>query len=123
MLENLFCAAVAILAVWGCMALAYALLWAFTRPKQYEETVLLLYSEGSVEDTVQRVSVLLSRLSVLGELRYTRIAVLCEKSDHERLAALKSAFGADGRVVICGAEDFYKRFLRRYPMYGTRDDI
>ena len=111
MLENLFCAAVAILAVWGCMALATALLLAFTRPKRGEETVLLLFSEGSVEDTVQRVSVLLSRLSLLGELRYTGIAVLCEKNDPERLAALQSAFGAEKRVVICGAEEFYARFL------------
>ena len=101
MLENLLCAAIAILAVWGSMALAYMLLMSLIRPKKNERRLLLLLSEGSAEDTVERVSFTLSRLSVSGELRYTVIAVLCDPADAEKRRALAAAFGHEKRVIVC----------------------
>ncbi len=101
MLENLLCAAIAILAVWGSLALAYMLLMSLIRPKKNERRLLLLLSEGTAEDTVERVSFMLSRLSVSGELGYTVIAVLCDPADAEKRQALAAAFGREERVIVC----------------------
>ena len=119
MLENLFCAAVAILAVWGASALIFTLLFSLIRPKTKERTVLLLLPDPA-SDAVEQVSFALSRFSVTGELRYTRIAVLCEPAD-ERRETLISAFGKDPRVTVCSAEEFHTAFLRKVPSDGQQN--
>ncbi len=118
MLENLFCAAVAILSVWGALALIFTLLLSLIRPKKDERRILLLLPDPA-SDAVEQVSFALSYLSVTGELRYTRIAVLCEPAD-DRRAPLLSAFGKDPRVTVCGAEEFYAAFLRKVPSDGLQ---
>ena len=92
MLENLFCAAVALLSAWGALALAYTLLFSVIRPKKNERSVLLLLP-GPDSDSVEQVSLALSRLSVTGELRYTCIAVLVAPEETETRKALLAAFG------------------------------
>ena len=110
MLENLFCAAVAILSVWGALALIFTLLLSLIRPKKNEQRILLLLPDPA-SDAVEQVSFALSRISVTGELRYTRIAVLGAPEDTENRKALLAAFGREPRVTVCSAEEFEKTFL------------
>ena len=120
MLENLFCAAVALLSAWGALALAYTLLFSVIRPKKNERCVLLLLP-GPDSDPVEQVSFALSRLSVTGELRYTCIAVLVAPEETETRKALLAAFGKEPRVTVCSAEEFHAAFLRKVPSDGQQN--
>ena len=111
MLQNLVCAAVAILAVWGSAGMVTALLLRLIRPKKSEPCVLLLRVSDGDETAAERVSYHLSRLSLTGELRHTVIAVVCQPADCGTARALKAAFAKEPRVTVCGPLDFQTRFL------------
>ena len=119
MLENLFCAAVAVLTAWGALAVVWTVLLSLSRPKNKDRSVILILPDPE-SDPVERVSLALSRLCVTGELSYTRIAVLCEPTDPCR-ASLQAAFGKDPRVTVCGAEEFHAAFLRKVPSDGLQN--
>ena len=110
LLENVICAAAALLSVWGAVSLVYTLLICFVRPKKSVRTVITVFADGSAQDAVQHVSCLLARLSVTGAPEKTRIAAVCGDNGEVR-AALLSAFCAERRVTVCGKEEYIALFL------------
>lgn len=110
MLEDLFCAAIAVFAVWGVMALVYVFLTSLIRPPRGAPCVVLLYLNEPPEAAVERVSFYLSRLSLTGSLGRTVIAAVHEDGDAALSEALNSAFGGDAHVLICCKSYFMAHF-------------
>ncbi|MBQ7638209.1 MAG: hypothetical protein IJS90_04845 [Clostridia bacterium] len=121
MLENIFCALIAVFAVWGVIGAVYAAALAVLSPKKSEKAVITVFAHG--ESCVTDISLILSRLSVTGDIKRCVVAAVCEDGDLETASALECAFGNEKRVVICSREGFYKRFLSESTMNGSRKAI
>ena len=111
LLENVICAAAALLCVWGAVSLAYTLLLCFVRPKKGARTVITVFADGSAQDAVQHVSCLHARLSVTGTPENTLVAAVCAEGSEAR-AVLQCAFRAERRVKVCSKEEYIALFLK-----------
>lgn len=98
MLQNILFALISVFAVYGLMGVLWYLALELSKPRGGSKYVLLVDCRGD-EDAVAKVSCLLSRLRVTGELRYVDLVALCEENS-EAQRALRANFGKEKRICI-----------------------
>ncbi len=119
MLENITCGMIVICSVWGVVGIVYFLCLRLARPRRMQRgAVLVLLLPDGADDAVLRVSYTLARLSVCGDLAYTRIAAVCGESDETTKKALAGAFSREPHVVVCDKRDFISRCFPEEPLIG-----
>ena len=109
MLENIFCALIAVFAVWGVIGAVYAAALAVLSPKKSEKAVITVFAHG--ESCVTDISLILSRLSVTGDIKRCVVAAVCEDGDLETASALECAFGNEKRSAETARSAGRERFI------------
>ncbi len=100
MLENLFCAFVAVFFTVGFVCSALYLLLFLTRSKNGTSFVVS-FIPWADENAAARISRLLSGLQLTAAGARARVIAVCEDEDHFTRSRLRQAFPCERRLTVC----------------------